>query len=120
MAKRYKDNDGAYLVAQECRDGWELVWAFEDDDGCALGDEETGDPVTSAAWSAVEAFAAANPDTVSRPRGDGFVFNTERTARKVLAVVNAAMLAAAANKPLPDWAQKAIAAGWKAPKGWTP
>lgn len=57
-------------------------------------------------------------------RRDSWVFGSMARARDVLANANAARRAAAvtwaSEKPMPEWAVKALAAGWKAPKGWKP
>lgn len=51
-------------------------------------------------------------------------FETLTQARKALSVARAAQKQARLEweqkRPWPEWAQKATAAGWKAPKGWTP
>jgi len=41
-------------------------------------------------------------------------------AEAVLRTIVAEVNADEAKTPLPDWAQTALAAGWKAPKGWKP
>lgn len=38
---------------------------------------------------------------------------------KALVSARAALKAARSSKSYPEWAIKALAAGWKAPKGWT-
>jgi len=47
-------------------------------------------------------------------------WETEREARRALAHLEVGMLAWEAEKPEPEWAIQARAAGWKPPKGWTP
>lgn len=54
-------------------------------------------------------------------RADGALYWTsDAAARRALRVARAAAAAYAAKKPLPDWAVRALAAGWTPPKGWAP
>ena len=45
----------------------------------------------------------------------GFYFESKSQAQKALAVAKQAMKQ---DRPLPEWAQKALAEGWKPPKNW--
>ena len=49
----------------------------------------------------------------------GFFWETKTAAQAALRVARAA-ISAGADRPIPDWAQKALEAGWRAPKGWRP
>ena len=49
----------------------------------------------------------------------GFFWETPAAARGALRIAKAA-IAVGVDRPLPDWAQQALAAGWTAPKGWKP
>lgn len=51
--------------------------------------------------------------------GTGYFWESLSEARKALKMVRAA-LKDKSNKPWPEWAMKAKAAGWKAPKNWKP
>lgn len=45
---------------------------------------------------------------------------TRSGASKALAAAKAALTIHRSAKPWPEWAKQALAAGWKAPKGWKP
>lgn len=47
----------------------------------------------------------------------GFYFDSATKAKDVLRLVNFALKQP---REMPDWAKTALAAGWKAPKGWKP
>jgi hypothetical protein len=89
-----------------------------DDEGCpglALG-EDAGDELEhDIATKAAEAIG-----THDRRADGAFVWESESDAKKALRAARAAVRAAKAGKPLPEWAITATAAGWKPPKGWTP
>lgn len=61
-------------------------------------------------WAAEHAAASFADEMNS----DGFAFYSMTTARKAMAAIKAALKA---KRPLFDWEQKALAAGWKRPKG---
>jgi hypothetical protein len=51
---------------------------------------------------------------------DGLYWYTRSAASKALAAAKAALTVHRSAKPWPEWAKQALAAGWKAPKGWKP
>src|SRR5882762_6400461 len=99
---------------------WRLVWYFpdENDTGATFGDEgeSTGQELfeQNAGYSAAKLTHGCERDKI------GFYWNTEPQAKRAKTAINAAIKSARSKRPLPDWAIKAIAAGWKAPKGWKP
>lgn len=116
-----------YLVVNdhEARDWkYRLSWYFPDDDdiGGSVGDEEyTAEQLTDPEVDrdCVVAYLAAK-DTPDVARDcTGFYWETAAKANAALRVVKAA-LRSDGGAPMPDWAIKALAAGWKAPKGWKP
>lgn len=112
------------LVCEESRYGYKVVWWIEVDPGkdyeygAELGDAHPHDPQSKDAHdiSSRAAFAASPPDVI---RG-GYHWESKARAAVALREANAALKVAQSKVPLPDWAQKALAAGWKMPKGWKP
>lgn len=47
--------------------------------------------------------------------GDGFYWESDKEARVALRQIREALKQ---DRPLPEWAKTALAAGWKPPKGW--
>jgi hypothetical protein len=92
-----------------------LAWFVEDEgEGMRLGkDAITDDLEHTAACAAAKACA-----TGIDPHGD-YYWDTETAAKKARALCRAAAKNAHGSV-MPDWANKALAAGWKAPKGWKP
>lgn len=117
-----------YLVVddrEECHWKHRLSWYIPEDEdiGGSLGDEQyTEDDLTKVDASDVDCvvayLAASKLDTVQRDHS-GFYWETRSQAVAALRIVKAA-IAAGVDRQMPDWAQKALAAGWKAPKGWRP
>lgn len=63
-----------------------------------------------------------NPSCYNAQRG-GYEVRDPEELSKFLGAMEEALVAAQGildGAPLPDWAAKALAAGWKAPKGWKP
>lgn len=52
--------------------------------------------------------------------GEGLYWETEPAARKALKAIKDAWRINKSERPWPQWAKDALAAGWKAPKGWSP
>ncbi len=50
----------------------------------------------------------------------GFWWESESAARAALAKVKVIAKTLLNDVPWPEWARKALAAGWKPPKGWKP
>jgi hypothetical protein len=103
---------------------WRIAWVFEDDVGGLLGQsrEDGLGPAPSGIddweqWAACKAILDAYPD-VERDR-ESFIWSTESSAKKALRIAKAS-LKGGQEKPMPEWALKALANGWKPPKGWKP
>lgn len=111
-----------------------IYWFLEefDDIGSALGDdlnviaEARGGPKdgsTDDEYAEHQDYLLANQTAaklaVYRDTA-GFFWYSETAARKAMGTINATRKAAQAEKPWPEWAVQAVAAGWKAPKGWRP
>lgn len=108
------------LVVECDRYLYRLAWFFpdEDDIGVYLGEEATPTDLNEtraqdASYATARACGGSRDDR-------GFYWESESAAKKAKTAVNAAIKAAEKDTPLPDWAVKALAAGWKAPKGWKP
>jgi hypothetical protein len=97
---------------------FKLAWFEDGEEGGFLGqdpDDGTGKPpVLRESWEHWAASKAVRPAS----RDDlGFFWESIGEARSALAKARAALKF---ERPLPEWAQTAIANGWKAPKGWKP
>lgn len=114
MGLQIEERRGVYSI------GW---WDAEDGDlGLMLG--ESPQFLTAPApqkrddwecWAAERAAAGATPDEGGR--GKAFVWYSSKAAQSALRLCRAALKA---ERELPEWAKAALAAGWKAPKGWKP
>jgi hypothetical protein len=118
----------AYLIVDDREDhNWKyrLSWYFPDDAdiGGSLGDSvfteadlKTID--TSDVDSVLAYLAVSKLKDVQKDHG-GFYWETQRAAQAALRTAKTA-IAIGAERSMPDWAKQALAAGWKAPKGWKP
>lgn len=68
----------------------------------------------------IAATIAASQTAAVQQDSKGYFWPSRRDANVALRECNAAIIAAKADAPWPQWAIKAKTAGWKAPKGWTP
>lgn len=85
----WKDNEGNYLVVCEARHGYVLMWLCADDGldpGGTLGE---GKPRDEEGHKLHELAAAAGGEKEE----DGWVWETDREAKKALAMINSGMLA---------------------------
>lgn len=104
------------------RGRFRICWLIVDEgeEGAHLGDYlYEGKPSDvfdehSVATEAARKVAASECDEI------GLFWETQSAARKALAAANAALRSHRSTKPWPEWAKQALAAGWKAPKGWQP
>jgi hypothetical protein len=95
--------------------GW-LCWDedFGEEEGLRLGE---GRNVNDVEHLAAEQAVKSMRD--GREGQDGsFFWESRSAAAKALKVAKEAIKNR--ERPLPEWAIKALAAGWKAPKGWQP
>lgn len=119
------------LIVADARSGcYAIAWhlADEGDTGAAIGeyepldDDPRGTPderLFRLAERVVARLAAEDLDGIRRFRGV-WEFESEAKAQKALRQINAEWKVLKAGTPWPDWAHTALAAGWRAPKGWTP
>lgn len=102
---------------------YRISWYLPEDEdiGGSVGDEVfTEKDLTNPDFDrdCVVAYMAAK-ETAGVDRDTGFYWDTEAKAKAALRIVRAA-LKADGGAPMPDWAIRALAAGWKMPKGWKP
>jgi hypothetical protein len=102
---------------------WRITWHIADDDygvGATLGEGTTSEWSGAAPkdredwehWAAQRAaFATAG---VERDR-NGFFWESAGEAKAAFRIVKEALKQ---ERPMPEWATKALAEGWKPPKGW--
>ena len=100
---------------------YRLSWYLPEDDGIGgnVGDEI--DLKTLAACDvdcAIAYLAVAKLNGIERD-ARGFFWSTHAAAQSALHVAKVA-INAGADRPLPDWARQALAAGWTAPQKWKP
>jgi len=79
-------------------------------DGSGIEPTERGDLEH---YIAVKTIASMFPDTQRTTRG--WAWNSKREAMTTWKAIQQAM---SQERPLPEWAQKALQEGWKPPKGW--
>ena len=103
-------------------DGWSLWWVCDGDTAEAIGDLDDTQCVGMAYRDIIiaERIAAQSPGATRNAPHEAWVWPDRKAAAAVRQAIVAAVNAKKAETPLPDWAQKALAAGWKAPKGWKP
>lgn len=119
----------AKLNIFEGADGYYLAWEFPEDIGAELGELYTVrdnclPPEPSKAenfdeyitWLAEKTALECKPDWINTR----FNWETKTGGLRALRTIRAAMKSATADKPWPEWALQASAAGWKPPKGWKP
>lgn len=112
------DDDMVLSVTDE-RDGYCLAWCDDDGPGLYLGESDGHlDESAGEHRAAVEAASAIGNPTRGEYRR--LCWDSLTSARKALAAAKAAVRAFHDGAPMPDWALKAIAEGWKPPRGWKP
>jgi hypothetical protein len=109
-------------------EGFVLIWYYPEEGnfGGMLDGEHTeeqladltGDEWESVALDVEARFVAAA--TGATKIRDGLVWPTRRAAAAALSAIKDRVKARREARPYPEWATQALAAGWKAPKGWTP
>jgi hypothetical protein len=115
----------------EGRDGYTINWIFQPKDdgydeddpiGGELCDEVSDDPEADLEENAVVAALRLALGELPREHSSSRILHFEgrAEAQKALRIARAALKAFRENKPWPEWALKAQAAGWKPPKGWSP
>lgn len=106
-----------------------LTWWLADDQemGGSVGDQvylqanldrpmDRADRDCAIAYLTAKATAGVTVKTL----GSELWWRNRKDATNALRAINAALKADRSATPWPEWAVKATAAGWKAPKGWTP
>lgn len=114
-------DDNGKLVVFEDKYMFRIGWEFEEDGmGAVVGESWTRHDVDKSpptdreeweCWMAAK-IASTSPGV---QHSFGFCWETSAEARAVLRQIKEAFKQ---DRPLPDWAQKALAEGWKPPKGW--
>lgn len=115
------------LVVEPIRNGYAIGWFLVEDGelGAMLGESISGLTVPSQDedrdWWASETAARALVPKPERDDNHGcFIWGTEGAAKKALREIKARMASLLGDKPWPEWALKAKAAGWSPPQGWKP
>lgn len=104
---------------------WTIVWIIDGDTGATLGQDVYKDAdlarVDDDSWDHIAATLAVSKTKGAKHNDRRHQYEWERLedAKAALRVARAAVKDKS-GKPLPEWAVKALAAGWKAPKGWSP
>ncbi len=121
--RRYKSEDGSYLVIDASDGLCRIVWLVDDDIGAVTGDrvlkDNPGatDEDRKATWEMKTADESVKPFAEGKD-SNGFHFATTKQAKLALVAANETLLRGGA--PMPAWAVAALAGGWKPPKGWKP
>ncbi len=116
------------LIVCEDRYEYYIAWYDPDDEfseeGAALGENRlVREPSKSAkdfhaAWELWIAEKVAKESGAALVNGR-YVWESRRAAREVVAQIKTRWKLPP-KQPLPDWAKRALNAGWKPPKGWKP
>lgn len=114
----------AELGLDEDRLGWSIIWVIDGDIGGTLGEDIYTDQQLAKAkfddWEHIAAtIAVSKTEGVERLGSHGYYWETKGDAMKALRAAKAA-IKDKSKKPWPEWATKAVANGWKPPKGWKP
>jgi len=109
------------LVVFEKQNVYRIGWYLqeEQDMGATLGEEDKRE-FSKDEWDyklAIETIEAL-PD-VEKDK-DGYFWESRKEAQEVLKQIKTAIKSYQSGVKMPDWAKKALAAGWKPPKGWKP
>lgn len=98
---------------------WRIFWYEDGDEGGHLcqdiHDGEGNAPLDREEWGHWAASRAARNAPEVKFDESGAYWENEKAASVACRLARAALKQ---ERPLPDWAQKALAEGWKAPKGW--
>lgn len=109
----------AKLVIEEERYTFRIYWAEDDDLGGHLCQDQTdgkGDPPKDRDdWEHWAASKAVRGLQTTQFDATGAYWESKKDAQAALRVAKEALKQ---DRPLPDWAQKALEAGWVPPKGW--
>ncbi len=103
-----------------------ITWCSEEGEGSSVGEFEYTAASLEAAddddrETVVAELAAQDTEGVARGEGKRFVWRTHKLASAALKAIKAALKRDKnREKPWPEWAIKAQAAGWKPPKAWSP
>jgi hypothetical protein len=122
---RYKDADGQYLDIDESRYEIKIAWYLPDegDFGLYLANEShskwEGAEETNVAIDVLRDYWKSKGWALPS-EGRDFEFESRSQAKEALRLINARLFYLGENKPLPEWAKKALAEGWNPPKGWKP
>jgi hypothetical protein len=110
------------LIVFEGQNVYRIGWYLEEEEdmGATLGELDVSD-IPESEWD----YKMAVKTIISLPDIEkdiyGFYWETKSQATKVLKIIKTATTTYKKSKgELPDWAKKALAAGWKPPKGWKP
>lgn len=115
--------------------GYALIWFSDGEEGMRLGEDwEVLSSVTKEEWNAMTRMVmndSANEDRTEdwicahtafsfSPdyTNPFFLWETKGRATQALQAVKVALKAYQESRPVPEWAQVALAHGWKPPKNW--
>ena len=109
------------LVVHDYRDKFYIAWYFPEDEdvGATLGEDLStiDDPdVDQDHFIATKYLMSIECERDTY----GFYWETKSGAQKALREIKAQINLKMGNKEMPDWAKKALEAGWKPPKNWKP
>lgn len=105
------------------RDEFVLTWFCDGEEGGSIGDrgEKAGkgqEPTDREVWETWIAERIAAETASGRIGRLEYYWESHKAAATALRTIKEAWKHR--ERPLPEWARQAIAAGWKAPKGWKP
>lgn len=113
------------VIDDHDRTGYRIKWFLEEeaDLGAVLGETLYTSTALAKAktddWDHIAATIAVGATEGVEHDRDGYYWESRKHAQAALRAAKA-VLKDKSRKPWPEWAVKAKAAGWKAPKGWAP
>lgn len=96
-----------------------IAWYCDGEEGACVGEfRDRNDRVDD--MSITEDVAKDDQNASFVPRFNVYMWDSLTHARAALKKMKLAIKLAEDNKPLPEWARKALDEGWIPPKGWKP
>jgi hypothetical protein len=106
------------LELYESHQGYQIQWIVDGEPGLTLGEKDIKDITDQE--TVVACNAIMESDISTEVDSNGWYWETNTAARRALRVAREAIRMSRKDRSLPEWAAKALANGWKMPKGWKP
>lgn len=124
MAARLRVEETQMWLTEQGIVGYALIWFVDDEEGLRIGEDwntlkkiphTSMDKDQEEDWICAHTAFVFSPDYVE----PFFLWDSKSQAALALRAIKIALKAHRDAKPLPAWAQTALAQGWRPPKGWS-